>query len=482
MQLYILYEAAQGYCLFELEEFDETGGQLKAIQKAIANLERFSKMVKLAAFQPFQTAEEALDNIKLISQNKVSETLKNFLITNLPATKTSKKQKFLLGIAEPKLGSEIFADTGITASYNESIEELIRGVRAHLPKLMKKLSDEDLTRAQLGLAHQYSREQCATDVNRQDKPIIQTIALIETMDKNINTFVMRLKEWFSWHFPELGKIITDNGIFCKVVRHIEKRENVTEDIKDELTNLVLDDEKAQQIIEAAKISMGQEMSEADVMQVKKFSERVVEQIEFREKLSEYLRQRMNAVAPNLTALIGEMVGSKLISHSGSLVNLAKYPASTIQILGAEKALFRALKTKGKTPKYGLIFNSSFIGRAGQKNKGRISRYLANKCAIAARIDSFTEKAQTTAFGEKLKEQMEERLNFLATGAKPKKNKDAMKEVLDELKAEGLYYDANATGAGEKKAKKDKKRKRAAEESDAEEVEEIKPKKKKAKKE
>jgi nucleolar protein 56 len=227
--------------------------------------------------------------------------------------------------------------------------------------------------------------------------------------------------------------------------------------------------------------MGQEMSEADVMQVKKFSERVVEQIEFREKLSEYLRQRMNAVAPNLTALIGEMVGSKLISHSGSLVNLAKYPASTIQILGAEKALFRALKTKGKTPKYGLIFNSSFIGRAGQKNKGRISRYLANKCAIAARIDSFTEKAQTTAFGEKLKEQMEERLNFLATGAKPKKNKDAMKEVLDELKAEGLYYDANAA-AGDKKAKKDKKRKRAADESDAEEVEEIKPKKKKAKKE
>jgi nucleolar protein 56 len=114
---------------------------------------------------------------------------------------------------------------------------------------------------------------------------------------------------------------------------------------------------------------------------------------------------MNAVAPNLTALIGEMVGSKLISHSGSLINLAKYPASTIQILGAEKALFRALKTRGKTPKYGLIFNSTFIGRAGQKNKGRISRYLANKCAIAARIDSFSEVQQTTAFGDKLREKM-----------------------------------------------------------------------------
>lgn len=187
---------------------------------------------------------------------------------------------------------------------------------------------------------------------------------------------------------------------------------------------------------------------------------------------------MNAVAPNLTALIGEMVGSKLISHSGSLVNLAKYPASTIQILGAEKALFRALKTRGKTPKYGLIFNSTFIGRAGQKNKGRISRYLANKCAIAARIDSFTEgkEHQTSAFGEKLKEQMEERLQFLATGAKPKKNTDAMKEVLDELKAEGLYYEGNKKDG----KKKDKKRKR--DDDDDAEVEEVKPKKKKAKKE
>ena len=256
MQLYILYESASGYALFEKEEFDETGGQLKSIQKAISSLERFSKMVKLAAFQPFTTAEEALENIKLISQNKVSETLKNFLNTNLPATKSSKKQKFLLGIAEPKLGSEIFAETGITASFNESIEELIRGVRAHLPKLMKKLSDEDLTRAQLGLAHQYSREQCATDVNRQDKPIIQTIALIETMDKNINTFVMRLKEWFSWHFPELSKIITDNNIFCKVVRFIEKRDNINDEMKEQLAEIVLDEDKAQEIIDAAKISMG----------------------------------------------------------------------------------------------------------------------------------------------------------------------------------------------------------------------------------
>eukprot|EP00438_Fugacium_kawagutii_P021160 Skav201949 [mRNA] locus=scaffold2764:142053:144777:- [translate_table: standard] len=131
---------------------------------------------------------------------------------------------------------------------------------------------------------------------------------------------------------------------------------------------------------------------------------------------------MDLVAPNLAALIGEIIGARLISHAGSLTNLAKYPASTVQILGAEKALFRALKTKGNTPKYGacaaagsrrgwlvegpggLIFHSSFIGRAQSKNKGRISRYLANKCSLASRIDCFSDEA-TTVFGEKLKDQV-----------------------------------------------------------------------------
>merc|ERR1712066_618647 len=130
--------------------------------------------------------------------------------------------------------------------------------------------------------------------------------------------------------------------------------------------------------------------------------------EYRKELMEYLQSKMGNVAPNLAALIGDTVGARLISHAGSLTNLAKYPASTVQILGAEKALFRALKTKGNTPKYGLIFHSTFIGRAQQKNKGRISRYPANKCSIASRIDCFSEEA-TTVFGEKLRDQVEERL-------------------------------------------------------------------------
>ncbi len=158
---------------------------------------------------------------------------------------------------------------------------------------------------------------------------MQTIALIEQMDKNINTFCMRLKEWFSWHFPELGRIVTDNHLYTKIVKVIGIRDNINDDMKAAFEEVLADEDKAQQILDAAKISMGQDMGESDVLQISKFTERVVELIHFRESLQEFLKQRMDAVAPNLTALIGEMVGSKLISHAGSLINLAKYPASTI---------------------------------------------------------------------------------------------------------------------------------------------------------
>ena len=162
---------------------------------------------------------------------------------------------------------------------------------------------------------------------------------------------------------------------------------------------------------------------------------------------------------DLAALIGE-VGARLISHAGSLVNLAKSPASTIQILGAEKALFRALKAKGNTPKYGLIFHSSFIGRAAAKNKGRISRYLANKCAIASRIDSFSDTA-TRKFGLKLHQQVEERLAFYETGAAPARNIDVMRGVISDLAAAGggaaagddAAMDEDEGGGGDKAAKK-----------------------------
>ena len=136
---------------------------------------------------------------------------------------------------------------------------------------------------------------------------------------------------------------------------------------------ILEDENVETALkEAAEVSMGTEISDIDVINIQSLAEQVLSMTEYRAQLFEYLKNRMNAIAPNLTILVGELVGARLISHAGSLMNLAKAPASTVQILGAEKALFRALKTKHDTPKYGLIYHASLIGQAAPKHKGKIS--------------------------------------------------------------------------------------------------------------
>ena len=302
---------------------------------------------------------------------------------------------------------------------------MLRGLRLHSEKLLKQVREGDTNIAQLGLGHAYSRSKVQFSVQKNDNHIIQAIAILDQLDKAVNTFSMRVREWYSWHFPELVKIVSENQKYARVALFIKDKTLLTFDKLHELAALVDDDEAiARSIIEAAKTSMGQEISSSDMENVTLFAQRVVSLTDYRKALHNYLISKMGVVAPNLAKLIGEIVGARLISHAGSLTNLSKYPASTVQILGAEKALFRALKTKGNTPKYGLLYHSSFIGRASQKNKGRISRFLANKCSIASRIDNFSQ-SPSTVFGEALKQQVEERLNFYSSGTQPTKNEVAM---------------------------------------------------------
>ncbi|KAH0486235.1 MAG: hypothetical protein KVP17_002662, partial [Porospora cf. gigantea B] len=253
----------------------------------------------------------------------------------------------------------------------------------------------------------------------------------------------------------LAKIVTDNAKFCEVVRLVGVKEdfleNLTEESMQSLVDILDGDEDlANEVISAAKMSMGQEMVDTDVTNIHKFATQVAKLSQQRRELSEYLSDKLDVVAPNLKCVVGEVLASRLISHAGSLVNLAKAPASTVQILGAEKALFRALKKKGNTPKYGLLFQSSAIGRASQKNKGRISRYLANKCSMASRIDAFGEIA-TPVFGQKMAAQVEDRLLYLTEGVVPKKNEEVMAEARVE-------YDA-VVKLIKKKAKKEKRKSR-----------------------
>ena len=372
-------------------------------------------------------AAQALENANDISEGIASEYLTSLLEVNLP--KVGKKNKVTLGVSEKNIAGSIKAAfPGIeceTGDTSEIVADMLRGIRQHAPKLLKQLQEGDVERAQLGLGHAYSRARVKFSVQKNDNHIIQAIATLDHLDKAINTFSMRVREWYSWHFPELIRIVSENQQYARLALFIGDKKRLSDNDLHSLAEQVNDDaEIAQSIIDAARVSMGQDISEADMENVTTFAARVVSLSKYRKSLHAYLVSKMGIVAPNLAALIGEIVGARLISHAGSLTNLCKYPASTLQILGAEKALFRALKTKGNTPKYGLIYHSSFIGMAGQKNKGRISRFLANKCSIASRIDNFSE-APTTKFGEALKAQVEERLSFYTTGAPPTNNELAM---------------------------------------------------------
>jgi len=340
------------------------------------------------------------------------------------------------------------------------------------------------------LSHSYSRAKVKFNIHRVDNMIIQSIAILDQLDKDLNTFVMRIREWYSWHFPELIRIVKDNYQFARMAKFVKNKSSLSEASLPGLTELTNDEEVSKQILQAAKMSMGTDISPIDMINIEEFATRVISLSEYKKKLYDYLVKKMNDCAPNLTALIGEQVGARLISHAGSLTNLAKAPASTVQILGAEKALFRALKTRGKTPKYGLIFHSSFIGRAGPKNKGRISRYLANKCSLACRIDSFNE-IPTDKFGQNFRAQVEERLEFYKSGKTPRKNIDVMQKTIEEVSSEvkedktkesPVESKTEPTGDGEKTKKKKKKKdkKKAEEPAPAADVATEKSKKKKRK--
>ncbi|KAJ6374466.1 hypothetical protein OIU78_030059 [Salix suchowensis] len=431
MTLYLLYETSSGYSLFQAGGLDEIGQNNEAVRNSVSDLNRFGKVVQLTAFLPFESALDALNQINSVSEGIMTDELRNFLELNLPKVKEGKKAKFSLGVAEPKIGSHIFEVTKIPCQSNDFVHEILRGVRLHFERFIKDLKPGDLEKAQLGLGHSYSRAKVKFNVNRVDNMVIQAIFLLDTLDKDVNSFAMRVREWYSWHFPELAKIVNDNYLYAKLAKFIDDKSKLSEDKLSELTDLLGDEDKAKEVVEAAKASMGQDLSPIDLIKC--------------------------------PAICSE---ARLISHAGSLTNLAKCPSSTLQILGAEKALFRALKTRGNTPKYGLIFHSSFIGRASARNKGRMARYLANKCSIASRIDCFSENG-TTVFGEKLREQVEERLDFYDKGVAPRKNIDVMKDAIERAENKDTDMETEEAPAvpSAKKSKKKKSKSDAAENGD-----------------
>lgn len=336
------------------------------------------------------------------------------LLTSLLEEMKSEK-KASLAVADTKLGTAIsnLPQFNISPVTGSNTMDVFRGIREHLPSLIPGLAQENIDRMALGLSHSISRHKLKFSVDKIDSMIIQAIRLLDDMDKDLNVFAMRTKEWYGWHFPELAKILNDNLAYARVVLTAGFRTSIAETDLSE----ILPEETEEAVKKAAEISMGTEITEDDLSNIKALAEQVILYTEYRAQLSSYLESRMRAIAPNLTVLVGYLVGARLIAHAGSLMNLAKAPGSTIQILGAEKALFRALKTKHDTPKYGIIYHSSLIGQASGRNKGKIARMLAAKTALGLRVDALAnddeeDEEQRTILGLSSRIKLENHLRTL----------------------------------------------------------------------
>lgn len=241
-----------------------------------------------------------------------------------------------------------------------------------------------------------------TAVEKRDLLVVQAIQTIDDLDKTANLFMSRIREWYGLHFPELDRLIDKHETYCRLIVNLGKRGGFTiENLQEE----GLPKAKAERVAEAARASMGAKIDDKDIDQIQAICENALTLYDLRNSLETYVDLTMNEVAPNIRALADSLLGARLIALAGSLRNMAKMPASTIQVLGAEKALFRALRTGTRPPKHGIVFQHTLIHEAKRWQRGKVARALAGKLAIAARMDAYSDKY----LGDDLKADLDKRI-------------------------------------------------------------------------
>lgn len=251
-----------------------------------------------------------------------------------------------------------------------------------------------LTRVNSELAKQKIKESVG-----KDNLIIHVNNAIEELDKSINVFIERLREWYSLHFPEMDRVIENHEAFAKLIEKFGNRKN-------------FDDKKLNQFKEK---SSGMEFNEEDIKSIRLFASSISKLYELREEFSNYLSKLLKEVAPNFSALAGDIIAARLISKAGGLERLSRLPSSTVQLLGSEKALFRFLKSKGKSksPKYGLIYNHPLIQNSPNDKQGKIARLLASKLSIAVRIDYYSKEYKA----DEMKKELEGKVKNILSSKK-----------------------------------------------------------------
>ncbi len=365
---------------FGVAAFDESNG---LVEKALFPKNAQDAAKSLVKTESGKISDEVSSLISLLAS--VGYDVFVFESANL-AAEAQKKMKVNVEVAKPAETAVLHSrmvEIALESGFAEDEQELStwnRSVSLELAKIRIKGASE-----------------------KRDLIVAQSIQTLDSLDQTVNLFMGRLREWYGVYFPELDRLIEKHETYSRLVTNLGNRENFT---VENLERENIPKERTQLVAKAAESSMGADVADSDLEMVQALAKDVLNFYLLRKNMEEYVDQTMEELAPNVRAVAGALLGARLIAMAGSLRNLAMRPASTIQVIGAEKALFRSLKTGARPPKHGLIFQHTLLHDAKRWQRGKIARVIAGKLAIAARIDAF---GAGHYIGDKLKADINKRL-------------------------------------------------------------------------
>mmetsp|Transcript_60325 Transcript_60325/g.124790 ORF Transcript_60325/g.124790 Transcript_60325/m.124790 type:complete len:296 (+) Transcript_60325:86-973(+) len=279
----LLLETPAGYALFSLKNKKLLKADPESIYDSFKTSADAQRQVSLTAFHKFEDTKAAMEACTELTEGTVGKDLKKFLKKSIVDAGLTEN----LVVLDKSLGVNINKKLGLEVSVlSENLKEIMRGVRLHLTELIEGLDEQEVKAMSLGLAHTLSRFKLKFSPDKVDTMIIQAVGLLDDLDKELNNFAMRLREWYGWHFPEMGKIVTENLAYAKVVRLMGLKTRAKDT---DLSEIGVPDEIAAEVRSAAETSMGTEITDEDLGNIKTLSERVIELTEYRASLSEYLK-------------------------------------------------------------------------------------------------------------------------------------------------------------------------------------------------
>lgn len=349
-------------CVFGVFAFDEEG---KMVGSAVFPRDAREIAARLASVRKGRPTDE---HMKLLS----GLTAKGYLEFCLESEKLAGRLR------------QGFKDAKFEVSLPNKAGEILR---RSLPEMAKRLDFDDSGSLLRNVNLLLTREGLRKEAAERDKLIIQAIDVLDDLDRTVNTLYGRMREWYAIHFPELDRLVPGHEQYFNLVSKLGSRENFSVDRVSEVAGIAVED--AEKVVQAARSSVGSSFDELDIQTLKDCVKKIGGLQEARERVAQYIDGLMAQVAPNIRALVGGSIGARLISLAGGLKDLARMPASTLQVLGAEKALFRALHKRGKPPKHGVIYQYPEVHGAPRKVRGKIARALAGKLSIAARVDAMS---------------------------------------------------------------------------------------------